>query len=465
MASKDRYVELADRVVELVGGKENISYFTHCITRLRFNVKDKGLVKVDEIQKVKGVMGAQWSGDQFQIIIGQAVGDAYDLIVEKTGLARQEAVSEDLGDAPKAKLSIATVFDAISGCIAPVLPVLIGTGLIQTIVVIINQFALLPSDSPTLNILTIVGNAGFYFLPVFVGANAAKKFGANMGLGMLVGAMLIHPDFISAVSNGDALSVFGLPIYGASYSSTVFPVILAVAVMAPIERVVAKYSPDALRSMTEPLITLLIMIPLTYCALAPVGSFISTYLAQFLMWAYGICGPLVLMVFNGLYPLLVMVGMHTGFIPIIVNQLATYGSDGIMLPGGVIVNINQGIASAVVALKSKDTDLKSTALSASITAIVGGVTEPALFGVNLKLKTPLYAVMIGSAVGSLVVGIAGVRAYTISGSMAIFGFPMFLGGDIMNFVWELVGIGVGIVVTFILTYILYKPEDAEVAAA
>lgn len=460
MASKDRYADLADKVVELVGGADNISYFTHCITRLRFNVKDKGLVKVDEIAKVKGVMGAQWSGDQFQVIVGQAVGDAYDLIVEKTGLARQDAVDEDLGDAPKAKFSLNTVLDAISGSIAPVLPILIGAGLIQTIVVIINQFSLLPADSPTLSVLTFVGNTGFYFLPVFVGANAAKKFGANMALGMFVGAMLIHPDFIAAVDEGTAQSVFAIPIYAASYSSTVFPVILAVAAMAPIERTIAKYSPDSLRAMLEPLLTLLIIIPLTFCLLAPIGSLISTYLAEGLKWLYSVVGPLAVAIFNGLYPLLVMVGMHTGFIPIFVNNLATYGYDNIMLPGGVIVNICQGIASGVVAIKSKDKDLKSTAGSAAVTAVVGGVTEPALFGVNLKLKTPLYAVMIGSFVGALVAGFANVKAFSISGSMAVFGLPMFLGGDMSNFVWEVVSILVGAVVTAVAAFVLYKPDAA-----
>ncbi len=461
MARKERYAELAERVVELLGGKDNISFFTHCVTRLRFNVKDKSIVQDKEIEKIEGVMGCQWMGDQLQVIIGQAVGDAYDLIAERTGLARQDAVDEDLGDAPKKKFSINTVFDAISGSIVPLTPLLIGAGFIKIVVLLLEQFGLLTTDMPTDVVLTFVGDAGFYFLPVFIGATAAKKFGANQGLGMLLGAMLIHPDFIAAVTAGTSLDLFGLPIYAASYSSSIIPAILACAVLAPVEKFFARISPDSVRSITEPFFSLVVMVPLTLCVLAPLGSFLGTYISEAIMWLYNTTGFVGVAVFAALCPWLVMTGMHSSLMPYMLAALAS-GQEFIVLPGMIISNINQGVACAAVAIKAKSAEIRSTAASCAITAVVGGVTEPGMFGVNLRFKTPMYGAMIGSFCGALVAAFGGAGAYAITGSAGIVGgLPVFLGGDIMNLVWMVVGICVGAVVTFVATFLLFKPEASE----
>ncbi|HIU04391.1 MAG TPA: PTS transporter subunit EIIC [Candidatus Coprousia avicola] len=461
MAKKERYAALADHVVEYLGGKDNISFFTHCVTRLRFNVKDKSIVQDKEIEKIEGVMGCQWVGDQLQIIIGQAVGDAYNLIAEKTGLAKQDAVAEDMGDAPKKKFSINTIFDAISGSITPLIDVLIGAGFVKIVLLLLEQFGLLTPEMPTYVVLNFVGDAGFYFLPVFIGAMAAKKFGASQGLGMLLGAMLIHPNFVAAVSGGQALNIFGLPIYAATYSSSVIPAILAVAVMAPVQRFFARTSPDSVRSITEPFFTLVVMVPLTLCVLAPLGSFLGTYLSQAILWLYNTTGFFGVAVFACICPWVVMTGMHSSLMPYMLDALAT-GAEFIVLPGMIISNIDQGAACAAVALKTKNKQIRSTAASCAITAMVGGVTEPGMFGINLRFKTPMYGAMIGSFCGALVAGFGGAAAHAITGSAGLIGgLPIFLGGDISNLIWMVAGIAVGVVVTFIATYILYKPEVAE----
>lgn len=466
MATSERYAELADTIVDLLGGKDNISFFGHCMTRLRFNVKDTGVVKVDEIEKLPGVMGCKWAGDQLQVIVGQAVSDAYALIAERNGLEKQEAVAEDGADAPdasgtgKKKFSINTVFDVISGSITPLIPVLIGTGFIKIIVLLCEQLGVLSAGMPTHTVLSFVGDAGFYFLPVYVGGMAAKKLGANQGLGMLMGAILIHPNIIAAVNEGTALDIVGLPIYAASYGSTVLPAILAVAVMAPVERFFARISPDAIRAITEPLLTLLVMVPLTLCLLAPLGSFLGTYLSAAIMWLYDTTGFFGLAVWACICPWVVMTGMHSALTPYVVNAMAT-GAEYIVLPGMIISNIDQGAACAAVALKSKDKNVRSTALSCAITAMVGGVTEPGMFGVNLRFKTPMYGAMIGSFCGGIVAGLGGVAAHAMSAAPGLLGgLPVFLGGDIMNLVWMVAGAAVGIVVTFVATFILYKPETA-----
>lgn len=460
MAKKDRYEALANRVLDLIGGKENISFFTHCVTRLRFNVKDKGIVKLEEIEKIEGVLGCQWSGEQLQIIIGQAVGDAYNLICEKTGLAQQDAVQENL-DGGKKKFNITAVFDAIAGCITPLIPCLIGAGFIKIIALLVEMAGLVSVDSPTYLVLSFVGDAGFYFLPVFVGATAAKKFGANMSLGMLIGAMFIHPNFIAAVTAGSPLDIVGLPIYATSYTSTIFPTLITVWVMAPIEKFFAKISPDAVRSITEPLLTLLVMIPLALCVLGPIGAFLGTYISEAIIWLYNSTGFLGVAVFAGLCPLLVMTGMHSSLMPYLMNSLATLGWEPIVLTGMVISNLGQAAASAGVAVKSKKVNIKSMAGGCAITAFLGGVTEPAMYGVNLKYKTPLYASMIGSFVGGCVAGFGKAVAYAITGSAGIFGLPVYMPGGVSNVIWMVAGIVVGMITTFVLTLIMYKDAPEQ----
>lgn len=464
MAKAERYAELASKVVEYVGGKDNIVFFTHCVTRLRFNVKDKSLVKGSDIEKIRGVMGCQWVGDQYQIIIGQSVSDAYNLIVKETGLEGNGSVDEDMGDAHKKKFSINAVFDAISGSITPIIPVFIGAGFIKIAVLLLTQFGLLTADNTTIQVLTFVGDAGFYFLPVYVGAFAAKKFGANMALGMMMGAIFIHPSFISAVTDGTALSVYGIPVYATTYSSSVVPALLTVWVMSYVEKFFAKHSPDSIRSITEPFFTLLVILPLALCVLGPVGAFVGTYLSEANMWLYNTTGFFGIAVLSAIFPWIVMTGMHTALAPYLVNAMATVGYDPIICTANVVANIDQGAACAAVAFKTKhDENLRSVASACAVTAIVGGVTEPGMFGVNLKLKTPMYGAMIGSFFGALVAGFGHAYLYSMIGSGGLFALPAYLGGDnpFASMAWMAAGLVVGAIVTFIATYILYKPEDAE----
>lgn len=458
MSKKERYENLACSVIDLIGGKDNVSFFTHCVTRLRFNLKDKSLVKMEEIEKIEGVVGCQWSGDQLQIIIGQAVGDAYQLICKKTGLAQQEGISENLDKGEKKKFSINMIFDAVSGCITPLIPVLIGAGFIKIIILIGEMAGILTPGGSTHTVLTFVGDAGFYFLPVFVGATAAKKFGANMGLGMLMGAIFIHPSFIAAVAEGTSLTVYNIPVYAASYTSTIFPVLICVAVMAPIERFFAKISPDAIRSITEPLFTLIVMLPLALCLLGPIGAFLGTYLSNAIIWLYNTTGFLGVAVLSSVLPWLVMTGMHSGLTPYALNSFATLGFEPIVITANIISNINQGAAAAAVAVKTKNQTLKSTAASCAVTAVVGGVTEPAMFGINLKYKKPMYGAMVGSFVGAAIAGFGKAYAYAMTGSAGLFAFPIYIHEDMANLIWMVAGTIIGFIVTFLVTMFIFKDE-------
>ncbi len=460
--AKKKYEDLANRVVDLVGGKDNISYFTHCITRLRFNIKDKSYVNVEEIEKIDGVVGTNWSGAQLQIIIGQSVDEAYKLICEKNGLEQKETINEnlDFNNDKKEKKTIGSLigsfFENIAGCVTPLIPVLIGCGMIKVIIILI-ELAGVSSDNSTYQILSWVGDAGFYFLPILAGRSAAKKFGANEGFGMVVGAMLIYPTFISGVSEGTSFNFLGIPIYGASYTSTIFPVIMCVFVMAQIERFIVKYSPEALRSIIEPTLTLLIMIPITYCILGPLGAFLGQYLASFIIWLYDTIGFLSVGILSALFPLIVMTGMHTALSPYCINMIATAGYDPIVKVASFFSNIYQGIACLAVAAKTKDTNLRSTSISCAITAVIGGITEPAIYGVNLKYRTPLYGAMIGNFTAGCIAGLFSVYCYAL-GASSLLGLPQFIGENSMNIVYAIIALVIGCIVTFIVTFILYKED-------
>lgn len=463
MKKEERYEKLATDIVGLVGGKENIITVGHCVTRLRFNVRDKSKVQTEAVKKLPGCLGVQWSGDQLQVIIGQAVGDAYQLVLKKHGLD-DLAGGEVPADAPAPKQNknkVIAVLDLVAGCITPIVPALIAGGFIQIIVLLGTMSGLLAEGSGTHTVLTFAGNAPFYFLPIYVGGFTAKKLGGNTSLGMIVGALFIHPDFIAALDAGP-LDIFGIPIWNASYTSSILPALLSVAVMVPIEKFIAKHSPDSIRSILEPFVTFLIMLPIALCVTGPVGDFLGTYISVAIMWLYEHIGFIGVAVVACLWPLLVMTGMHHALVPYILNSFATLGFEAVCETAMIISNIDQGAACMAVALKTKNKDRRSTAFGCGITAMVGGVTEPGMYGITLPLRTPLYCSMAGSFIGALVAGIGGAAAYTVAGSTGLLGgLPVYVSDNLSNLAWMVAGVAIGIVATFVLTFILYKDEAVQ----
>lgn len=457
MAKNSKYENLVNSVVGFTGGKDNIAVFTHCVTRLRFNVKDKNLVKVQEIEKLEGVVGCQWSGEQFQIIIGQAVGDVYRMICDKEGFAQKGEVKEEK-DAPKKKMGIGLLLENIAGCMIPLLPMFIGVGMMKVLLIILSQTGLLAAESSTYQFLDFASDAGFYFLPVFAGMTSAKKFEANPALGMLLGAMLIHPTFINLVEEGTAVSVFGIPVYQGTYTNSIFPIIVSVYIMSKVEKLMKKYIPELLRSFGVPLLTILIMIPIMFCVTAPIGLFLGTYLAVAIQWINDVLGPVGIAILTAIFPFLVLTGMHTALIPYGLQAYTTLG----YMPNAICTlgsNINQGAASAAVAFKTKNKELRATALSCATTAVLAGVTEPAMFGVNLRYKKPMIGVVAGGLAGGLFAGFFHVNAYSFGTTAGLFSFPGYMGAQgVSNVVFAILSCVIGFAVTFLVTYILYKDE-------
>ena len=270
---------------------------------------------------------------------------------------------------------------------------------------------------------------------------------------MLLGALLIYPSFIASVTEGTSLSIFGLPVYSANYSSTVIPIIITVYFLSKIEKTISKYCPDILKSFIVPTVSLIIMLPLMLVVCAPIGYYIGTYVSAGVIWIYETIGFLGVSVLCALLPLMVMTGMHTMMTPYWTSAFASLGMDPFFLPAMIISNFNQFAASLAVGFKAKKQTIKSTAFSCAVTCIIGGVTEPAMFGVTFKYKKPLYAAMIGNAVGGVIAGLLGVACYAFPGSGGMFAIVTFTGPG-NNLIYFLIAAVIGMIVTFVLTYIL-----------
>ena len=457
MAKKD-FKELATRILELVGGEDNVTYLTHCITRLRFNVKVKSLVKEDEIKALNGVAGLQWAADQLQIIIGTDVEDAYLAICNISKLGSNEVKETDLEKSTIKKNPLTSFFEILSGCLVPVLPILIGTGMIKVLLIILTMTGILKADSSTYTVLSFVADSGFYFLPVFVGATAAKKFNTNMMLGMVVGAIFIHPNFVSLVNEGTSLNIFGLPVTNVSYASTVFPTILSIWAMSHVERIVSKYSPKVLSSLLVPLLTLLIMTPIALCVLGPLGGLLGNYLAIAIEWLYSTLGFLGVAVLSAIFPFVIMTGMHHAFSPYVIASLSTLKYEPIVGFANYVSNFCMGAACLGVAIKSKNKEKKAESISCATTVLLGGISEPGLYGVILPNKHAMISMIVGSFSGGVLAGLLKVYLYQFSGNASLFGLAAFMGKNSSNIIFACISIALGFAISFIMTLIIYKEE-------
>ena len=460
---KKNYGVLAKQILQVIGGQDNVSHVMHCYTRLRINLKDRGLVNDDELEKLD-LIGTQYIGEQLQIIIGNEVNEVYDAFISLTGLEKEKRIDEKLDQkSPRKKYTlksiVAAVLDGIIGCMVPILPMLIASGILKAIVLLLEQFGLATAESGTIMMLSLVADAAFYFMPVIIGGFAANKFGANIALGGLLGAALIHPNFVASIAEGTPLSIFGLPVYAASYSSSVVPIILSVWVMSYIEKFISKYSPKSLRVLLEPVLTIIIMVPLMFSLLAPLGAMFSVAFASALTWFYSTFGIIAIALFCAIMPWVVMFGMHVGTVPISISTIAATGLDKIMMPAFLISNFTQGAACFAVGIKAKTADLKSLAFSSAFANVVPGISEPGMYGVTLRYKTPMWGAMIGAATGGLYFGAMGVGAFSFL-PPNIFALAGYVGSGSYsnNLLNTVIGILIGMLVSFVATMILYQPE-------
>lgn len=449
--------EVAQNVLTAVGGKDNVLELVHCMTRLRFTLKDDTIPNIDEVKKIKGVVGVVNNGGQFQVVIGGEVTGVYKEVMD---LAKLNANSPSKDKGKNEKKGISVVFDTISGIFAPALTPLIAVGLIKSILALLLISGALEKTSQTYSILSAVGDSLFYFFPIILGFSAATKFKANPYLGATLGAVLVHPTMVGLMTSGEAIKFFGMPVRSVSYASSVVPIILSVWAMSYIEKFADKVSPTVVKTFTKPLITLAGTVPIMLVILGPLGGIIGDGLATIMKTLDSTAPFLIPTVIGALSPLLVMTGMHYSLLPITMNNRATLGFDTLLGPGMAVSNVAQGAAGFAVALKTKNKELRQTAISSAITGVLG-VTEPVLYGVNLKLKKPLFAVMAGGGLGGLYAGIMGCKSYA-SGTPGLLSLPGFLNEEYpMNFVHMVIGVAIAAAVAFVLTLILGFEDEVE----
>lgn len=451
------YSKTAKNILEKIGGEANIKSVTHCMTRLRFILKDEAIVDDEEMKNIQGVMGVMKKAGQYQIIIGNNVADCYKEIA-KMGNFQDENANKDEGATAKKQSMVMRILDVISSCMSSLMPAIIGAGMVKVLVVLLGF--VLPASSQTLRILTVVGDCAFYFLPILLAYSAGKKFGTNPMLVAAVAGVLLHPDFIALLSEGNA-EFLGIPVIAASYSSTVIPILLTAWVMSYIDKFVDKITPSVTKNFLKPFLILLISAPVAFIILGPLGGVVGNDLAAVVYTIQGKVGFLALMIMSAAMPFIVMTGMHWAFVPIALTALATPAGDTVLLPAMLASNLAQGSACVAVALKSKNSDLKQVASASGFSALFAGITEPAMYGVTLKLKKPMWTACIASGITGIFIGATSISAYAFA-TPAIVAMPQFIGeGSKMNLLYACIAAVATIVLSFMLTWMVGFDDPQE----
>lgn len=452
------YAVVAKKILEKIGGEGNVNSVQHCMTRLRFVLKDESKADDEAIKKIKGVMGVTKQGGQYQVIIGNNVGTCYKELVKLGNF--QEGSSNEVKEK---KGVINTILDVVSGCMSATMPAIVGAGMIKVLLVILPMIGVLSNTSQTYTILNALGDATFYFLPLILCISASKKFNINAYTLAAVIGVMVYPDFIGLVDAGEKISLFGLPVASASYAYSVIPVIMMAWIMTYIEKFTDSITPAVTKNFLKPMLTLLIALPIALVVIGPIGFYAGEALSSAMVFIYDKAGWLAIMVMGALMPLLVMTGMHWAFVPLSIMNInnPNVGFDTLLLVGMLCSNLAQGASCLAVFLKSKNKDLKQLSGAAAVSAFLAGVTEPAMYGVTLKYKKPLYACMIAGGISGLYAGFVGLKCYVFA-TPAILSIVQFInpnGGS--NFVNALIVAGMTMAIAFVLTLVLGFEDPAN----
>lgn len=447
------YSITAKALVKELGGDENISNVTHCATRLRFILKDTKGINTETVRKIPGVITTVEAGGQYQVVIGNHVQDAYKEVLKLVTV-------EEGGSEPTQKVGIVSrIIDVISSIFAPFLYTLAACGILQGILGVLVAMNLMDTSWGTYKILNFVSWTAFTFLPVLIAVTASKKFKVNEFIGIVIACALVSPDYIAMVNAGESLTFLGINVQMLSYTSTVIPIILAIWIASYVQRFFDKTLPIVIRNLFTPMFTIAIMVPLTLLVCGPLGNMVGGAIGDVYNSLYDLSPIVAGVVVGGLWEVMVIFGVHWGITPVTVGNYAALGYDTFTGIQGSAVFSQAGAALGVF-FRTKDKELKQVSLPAAITGLFG-ITEPAIYGVNLRLKTPMICGCIAGAVGG---GIAGAfHAYSWSYNMpGIATLPAyFKEGYMSNFLGYLISIIVSFVLAMVLTMIVGFKEDVK----
>ena len=457
------YKKLAERILEKLGGKENVESVVHCMTRLRFVLKDESQVDDEQVKKIKGVIGVMKKSGQYQIIIGNEVASVYKEICalgnfkEKTSVKKIEKKNQNI---------ISEMLDIISSVMSPVIPAIIGAAMIKVLLTVLPMIGILSNTSQTYELLSVIGDGAFFFMPVLIGMSAAKRFNANPYYAVSIALIILHPNFISLLKGaneaGQTVKFFNLiPVTYANYSYSVIPIILSVAVLPYIEQFVDKITPKITKNFLKPMLVMLFIAPIVMVVIGPLGAIFGDMLSTAVYFIQDKLGFIAVGLVAAVFPFVVMTGMHHAFTPIKLGVLATTGFEGFICIAEFCANMAQGAAALAVSIKSKNSDIKQSAGSSAFSALVAGITEPALYGTNLRFKKPMIGDCLGGLMGGLVGGFFQMKCYGVA-TPAIVTIPQYLEeGNPQSFLYILITLGVTVVSTFIITYVIGFEDPVE----
>lgn len=468
-----KYHELAKKIVKNVGGKENVAGLVHCITRLRFTLKDESIAKDDVLKNMDGVVTVMKSGGQYQVVIGNHVPEVFEDVMELLDLNENKSGSEP----KKSGKLLDRAIDVVSGIFQPILGIMAACGMLKGLNTLFVTLGLYSADCGGYMIINAAGDALFTFLPLFLGYTAAKKFQLKPMLGLAIGAAMCYPGIqLSALSAGTEvlttvlegtmfqspvyIDFFGIPVISVDYTGTVIPVILTVWFASKCEKIFNKFIPDLVKFFFVPMLTLLVTIPVAMIFLGPVATFGSTMISEFTLAVREFSPLLAGAIVGFTWQILVIFGMHWGFIPVYINNVQTLGYDNVMMPFFACTFATSAVVLAMF-FKSKDKKIKEMAIPNFISGIFG-VTEPAIYGMLLPLKKPFIISCIAGGIGGAFYGHFNFRKF-ILGGMGIFELPNMMNPDGTNgnIIVAFIGIAISMAVGFILTMIFYRDGDSK----
>lgn len=435
------YANMAKTILEKVGGRDNIINYSHCATRLRFNLKDKGRAVKKDVERIEGVIAVMEAAGQFQVVLGPKVIDVYREF--------QKLLPNDNLEGGKTKYKkgiVNSLIDVISSVFTPILYTLIGSGILKGILAICITTKILTADSGTYLIWNAASDSLYYFLPIILSVTCAKKFGANQFVSMAIAGSLLYPNLVSIYNAGQAISFLSIAIKLTSFSSSVFPIIFGVLFQSYLEKKLNKIVPGAVKNFFIPLLCLMIVVPTTIIAFGPLGSFLSNSIAQFYTAIYSFNKGLAGLFIGAVAQVLVVFGIHWGLFPIIFANIKNYGFDTILAVFGPSI-VAQGGSALGVYLKTRNKQLKQLAGSASFISLFG-ISESAIYGINLRFKKPFIMAVIGGGIGGCIVGATGGRAIAVAVA-SVPAFPVYFGTGFGGF---LVGYFGAFIISAILTY-------------
>ncbi|ALP37848.1 PTS beta-glucoside transporter subunit IIABC [Paenibacillus sp. IHB B 3084] len=449
--------ELSKKIVTLVGGEENVNSVFHCATRLRFKLNDRTKADKAALEATPGVITVVESSGQFQVVIGNNVGQVFEHMMAETNLQDAENAGEKKEESSEKTNFLGKAVDIISSIFSPILGALAGAGLLKGLLALILSFHWIDAASGTYLILSAASDSVFYFLPVFLAITSSRKFKTNTFVSVAIAGALVYPAVIAAVSNPERLAFLGIPIILINYSSSVIPIILAVWVQSYVERWFNSFIHQSVKNIIVPMLALLVVIPLTFLAFGPIGNLISQGLANGFTWVYNLSPLVAGAVAGAFWQVFVIFGVHWGFVPVMLSNIATLGYDT-MLPMLTAAVLSQAGATLGVFLKSRNTQLKALAGSSTLAAVFG-ITEPTIYGVTLKLKKPFIYACISGAIGGAIIASGGAHAqsFALPGLLAL---PTYFGP---GFLWVVIGLLVAFVLAAVLVMILGFDDPKEEA--